>query len=898
MRKRVAVLTAMLFVAVMPMLAVFNEKDLAHTLSVLRFELAQQNARMENSKALISRNSDRQHQQMVEMIKKCNELSLILYSQNQNFTFDLTYALHEVTEKYEQYEAHRMPYDKILEDLNAEVDRYERLAEALRRLPPALASMNEIPDSLTLAGDSLLMKLVDRQAETERVERMSSRNGGDHAQDNSASVIINSAINTITGGLIGSAAEEGYSGPFMLDSLSQADRDSCLYYARNLLRMYIEGRDNLSEDNDYYGEMNHRLNETYQYAQEKYKNIQKDIFIKGQDNYLKVLSNFPMYAKRAFREAREKYGSKTDNMVSHSEWKGMVVAGFIILVLFYLLFATLVSKLIVTLIVRYRKAWQTENFSKRRPCVTLLMGVAVFAVTIMIASGFTKQHFFKVASGLLLIYAWLLAAIMVSSLIRSKAENAIDSIKIFLPTMVLGLVVIVFRIIFIPNRLVNLIFPPMLVIFSIWQAYYNKRFKKRVDQYDRALARISMAVTVACAVISCIGYVLMSVQVFIWWLFQLAAFTTIFTVYNLLDRYETRILGVRLRQFREDHIETAGWNGGTIEVTWLYDFIKMALVPAGAILSVLICIWMASDVFDLTEICKTIFFKPFVNLSDADGNVSLHLSLYKLVLVSCLFFVFKYMSYAGKAFYKDYKYSKAIKQNGHVQDNDINLTLANNIIGIMVWGTYIVLTIMLLKIPMGAVSIVAAGLATGLGLALKDVLNNFIYGIQLMSGRLRVGDYIECDGVRGKVDSISYQSTQIHALDGSIMSFTNTSLFNERFKNLTKNNAYCLVKIPVGVHYGANVEQVRTLLCDALKKLEKKDRFDRDIVDPSKGINVAFSDFGDSSVDLVVTAFVLVEENWGFMSAAREIIYDTLNSNRIEIPFPQRDVYIRQMPEK
>ena len=92
-------------------------------------------------------------------------------------------------------------------------------------------------------------------------------------------------------------------------------------------------------------------------------------------------------------------------------------------------------------------------------------------------------------------------------------------------------------------------------------------------------------------------------------------------------------------------------------------------------------------------------------------------------------------------------------------------------------------------------SIVMAGLATGLGFAMKDLLENFIYGISLMTGRLRVGDYIECDGVQGKVDSINYQSTQIVTLDGSVMAFQNSALFSKNFKNLTRNHGYVLVGV-------------------------------------------------------------------------------------------------------
>ena len=397
----------------------------------------------------------------------------------------------------------------------------------------------------------------------------------------------------------------------------------------------------------------------------------------------------------------------------------------------------------------------------------------------------------------------------------------------------------------------------------------------------------------AATVASWMGYVLFAVQVFIWWLFQLVAIESITAVYDLLVMYEKKHLVAKLDGY-DSH------DGENIGKTWVFDLLKMALIPVTAILSVLVCIWLAAGIFDLQQVCKTIFFSPFFDLSDTSGNPILHLSLFKLVLVSALFFVFRYLSYLLKAFYKKYMIARVHAQDGVrvIRDNEINLTLPNNLIAISVWGIYIIMAIVVLKIPMGALSVVAAGLATGIGLALKDVLNNFIYGIQLMSGRLRVGDYIECDGVRGKVDGISYQTTQIITADGAVMSFTNSTLFNNNFKNLSKNNSYELVAIPVGVAYGTDVKKVREVLVDRLKDLCGKDAYGRDVVDSTRGITVAFSDFGDSSVDLVVKQYVLVEEKIAYQAAARELIYNTLNENSIEIPFPQRDLHIRDIVER
>ena len=844
-----------------PALAVFNEKDLGQTISVLRFELKSEYDKLNSREERLNTRNDGRRRQMINLMKKCNELSLMLYSQNQDFTFDHTYALGEVTKQYESFSKTRLPFDDMVVKLDLEIDRHERLIESLRRLPPALEEIDEVPDSIVreIGGPSF---------QTRRMPRRPPQGYQMPQLDSARRAELEKERRT-----------------FVLDSLGQVDRDSCIYYALGMLRMYKAQREKVVRDSEHYTAMNERLKSSYDYAQNKYRLIQKRIFVEGQDDYFTVLKSFKSYAGRAWQDALQKYSATGEK----SEWRGPIVVGFIFFVLFYLLIAVVVSNLVVRITMSKVKYFQTEDFRQRRHIMIVLIGAFIFAISVMIARLCVNQNFIVEASMPLLIFAWLLIAILASLLIRLDPDALKNSLKLYTPVIIMGLIVISFRIIFIPNRLLNLIYPPVLLGFAIWQFVICLKAVDKVRRSDKVYAWITFIVMLAATVLSWCGFVLMAVQIFIWWLFQLAAIGTITAVYDLLDLYEERALFSKFES-------TEKRDGEHIALTWLFDFVEMAVVPVAAILSILFSIWLAAGIFDLTSICKTIFYHPFFNLSDTKGNPILHLSLFKLVVVSASFFLFRYASYVGKAVYKMRKYESVKSKSGKtmILDNEVNLTLANNIIAFIVWGIYVIFAIALLKIPLGALSIVAAGLATGIGLALKDVLNNFIYGIQLMSGRLRVGDYIECDGIRGKVESISYQTTTIQTLDGALMAFTNSTLFNENFKNLTKNNSYELVVIPVGVAYGSDVNEVREMLSTALKSLYRKDSYGREVVDKKRGITVAFSDFGDSSVDLVVKQYVLVEERIPYIAAAKELIYNTLNENGIVIPFPQRDVYIKE----
>jgi len=506
--------------------------------------------------------------------------------------------------------------------------------------------------------------------------------------------------------------------PFVLDEQGVIDRDSCLFYAEALLEMYTHVRNRIIVDSDHYDAASQKLEEIYNYAQDRYKLIQKNIFVKGQDNYFFILSHFPQYVRGAFMEVGRKYGTSgwdgSERLIRRSEWRGPMVVGFSFMMLIYILAACLLSFVIIKILKHSVAAFRRPGFRKRLPCMALLLGFVIFAVTVMVASFYVKNNFFLEASNLLLIFAWLVIAILVSMLIRLSGDELPPTTALYTPLILLGFLVISFRIIFIPNKLVNLVFPPLLVAFFFWQSFLCRRNKARVRRADRIYGLITLVVMGVTAVISIAGYVLLGVQLFIWWLFQLAFIQTVTAMFDLLDMYRSKVINRRLEESGVSlKSANAGRNGEYIQITWLFDLVENAVVPVVAILSLPISIWMAASVFDLTEVCKNIFFHPFVNLVDTKGNPILHLSLYKLTLVSTLFFVFRYVQYFVKSVYRKEKIERVKKESGqdYVHANQVNLTLAYNLIGICVWGFYAILSIHLLKIPMGAISVIAAGLA-------------------------------------------------------------------------------------------------------------------------------------------------------------------------------------------
>ena len=842
--KRLACLLIMLCVSVSAG-AVLKEKNLNSTLSVLRAELETAFYEQRSNMARYKMYTEQQHKQMVALMQRSDQVALMLYSQKQDFTFDMTYACHEATEMYREFNKRSMPYNNIMKRMDAELTRYKYLIETLSMIPPSMKRMGQAKQ-----GQQPPKFIMDKNGKQRKL-------------------------------------------PFMLDGQGLHDRKACLDYATALARNLQNMRNNVEKDEQHYQRMAAKLKKMNDYAILRYNDIQHTIFVNGDQSYLEIVKNMPMQYRSAKADVNEKYDEEKVKIADggerkvYSQWRGPIVAGLSVFVLLYMLIAGMLSNVLVRWLVP--KRYRTEAFMKKKVCLILFVAMLIFAVSVMVARTFMYHNFFLMASKLLIEYAWLLCAIFFSLLVRLPGEQIKSGFRIYAPIMLMSFIVITFRIIFIPNNLVMLIFPPILLAFTVWQWRVVKRHNANIPRSDIFYTWISLAIMVFSTASALYGYVLLAVQMLIWWMFQLSCIQTITCVYDMLAQYEKRYLAHKIHSEADAEKAKKGSmlsiitmsHNKHINVTWFYDFVYMALVPMISVFSLLLSIWWAADVFDLTATVWNIFMFNFLNVTGV-----VQLSIGKMVMVLSQFFLFRYINYLVKSLYHKYHKSKVVV-NGKP-----NFTLANNIIAICCWGLYFIISIKMLKIPSTAISVISAGLATGVGFAMKDLLENFFYGISLMTGRVRVGDYIECDGIRGKVDSITYQSTQIITGDGCVIAFLNSSLFSKNFKNITRNHSYEWVKVPVGVAYGSNVEEVRQMLIKAVNNLEEKAPDGRDIIDTTRPVSVVFDEFGDNSVNLFVTYWVLVEQKFSKTGQVKEAIYNTLNEHNIEIPFPQRDVHI------
>lgn len=880
-----------------PLFAVVSGQSLTNILKDLWTEMKLGYQQRTETQQQFIEDYELQHQKMMDIITKSNELSILLYTQEQNMTFDLAYALHKVTSEYNNFNKDIQPYERIVHSLNIEIDRYARLIEALRRLPPAMKEIEIeiLPDNLLYHNDSL-----------------------DLYFSNSASALEKEIIRI--------AVRDTLSSPIMLDKEGEIFRDSCIRYASEFLKMYANNRSLVQADSTHYQEAFLRIKETYDYALSRYQELERYFFVEGQTPFLDIMANPKYHWDKTLVDLRSQYDFiELDNYspessdttallaeasVTHEESKDegdlflnslsskginsllVIICGIQLVALAFFWFLTFLILQLLSLIFRRRRFIPRKQLT----AFSILVGTIVYFLLV----GFfpDKYEYVQLSFQHVNTLLWLLIAITGSLLLRVKPEQFRHGFRLYIPTFMIAMIIIACRITFVPDKLMNFIFPPILFIVVARQLFFCIRENRKATSIDSTLGWISLAIYLIAFVFAFLGFTFVALLILIWWYFQLAVLLTIVCIADLMSRYKERKLNKRVDAMRERITYVGGADRETLlfGATWFYDFIRQVTIPALLLLSLPICVHMSLDICDFDDLYYKIFINPFVQLMDKDGFNTLHISGGSIIGLLILFFVLRYFNRAIHAIYQYTRYSTFMRKHNRtaVRENEINLSLGNSILSVLVWMAYIIVVVAVWEIPMGSLSLVAGGLSAGIGLALKDIINNFIYGIQLMGGRLRVGDWIECDGVRGRVVAINYQCVQIETLDGTEMSFLNASLFGKNFNNLTRNNAYEFTKIIVGVAYGTDIKNVREVLIEAMKQMRTKDHYGRDIVDPKYGIKVVVNDMSDSSVDIAVKQYVLVAERIAYVDRSKEVIYEALNDANITIPFPQCDVHLIQ----
>ena len=376
--------------------AVLKERDLEKTLEILRQELTEYHRDLTDMTSERKQQNEQIFGQLMETMKQSGQNALMLYSQKQNYVFDLTYACHQATEQYNAFRRSQLPFLDFLATTDADIAKYDSLVNSL-------TSMHEN----------------------------------------------------------------------MLSDRGRLNRNVCLTLATNIRNTLTENREQITDYIHYYEATESRLKYLNDYAGQRYNDIQTGIFRNGGNNYFAILKSL----QHSFRKTRQTVADKYKSTSTGSQWDSSVIFGLFFIIVIYVLIATGLNLLVFRFLLP--KKFHTPEFLKKRTCVILATTIITFALIMGILRATLDQNFFIMASDLLIEYAWLLGVILISLLLRVGGDQIRSAFYIYAPLVFIGFIVISFRIILIPNELVSLVFPPVLLACSIWQWFVIARAEVR-----------------------------------------------------------------------------------------------------------------------------------------------------------------------------------------------------------------------------------------------------------------------------------------------------------------------------------------------------------------------------------------------------------------------------------
>ncbi|MGB2696606.1 MAG: mechanosensitive ion channel domain-containing protein [Candidatus Zixiibacteriota bacterium] len=219
-------------------------------------------------------------------------------------------------------------------------------------------------------------------------------------------------------------------------------------------------------------------------------------------------------------------------------------------------------------------------------------------------------------------------------------------------------------------------------------------------------------------------------------------------------------------------------------------------------------------------------------------------------------------------------------------DEGIQLAILKVLHYLMV-GLGIIIAVQTIGLNLTSLAVVFGLLSVGIGFGLQNIVSNFISGLIILFERpIKIGDQISIGDVLGKVSNISLRATLIRTFDNISIIVPNSEFITSQVINWSHRDPKIRIHVNVGVAYGSDVPLVINSL------LEVAQNHPEVLKDP--GPKVWFIEFGDSSLNFDLLAWIPSPKSRpDVISDLNKGIDEIFRKNKIQIPFPQRDLHIR-----
>lgn len=234
--------------------------------------------------------------------------------------------------------------------------------------------------------------------------------------------------------------------------------------------------------------------------------------------------------------------------------------------------------------------------------------------------------------------------------------------------------------------------------------------------------------------------------------------------------------------------------------------------------------------------------------------------------------------------------TKAVKKLFTAKDFEPSLTtFLSSLLGGVLKVLVVISAMSMLGIQMTSFIAILGAAGLAIGMALSGTLQNFAGGVMILIFKpFKVGDFIEAQGHAGVVKEIQIFNTILKTGDNKTIILPNAPVSNGSMTNYS-TEAERRVDFTFGIDYSDDIDKAKSVL----KELYTND--ERVLAD--KPLLIAVSELGDSSVNIIVRAWVKSENYWGLFWDMQELVKKTFDKEGLSFPFPQTDIHVVDMPK-
>ena len=498
------------------------------------------------------------------------------------------------------------------------------------------------------------------------------------------------------------------------------------------------------------------------------------------------------------------------------------------------------------LYVRFKRMLRKWDFVQSHPVIfTLFCGwTAVTLTYLVVRVAFTDNPFFGSALNLLIEVCLMYVLMNCSVLLRVKSSQLVPTILSYMPTILMSLIIIFYRMVLVDINVIRITYPAVLLLVILAQVYVILNLHRKLLPIDCYVSFFAVVLFAVCFAMTFFGYYYLSIYIALSWAIFIIGYLILTCFFSYLNRVKARLV----RKDKAAYMKS--WRSFTF--AWLFKPMSIFIVLA-------ICVLECVHIFSLSEWFTKLFNYNFVDVS---GVISISARLLVFIVVNTILinYFIRLVNYILRLYYKERADVGAIN-------------LCRHTFTILVWGIFIISTLAQMGVNYIGILATLGGLAIGLGVALRDTFDCLLCGIILMMGRIKIGDYVEIgDRCRGKVIDIQYRTTLIETDDGAIVSIFNNQFFDKDFKNISFSGDYQRLHIAFKVQKEIDSYKVREMLVQAL--VEKVPE-----VAKSPQPIILFDSSDRLHINMIAQVWISVYKYDEGISHVKEALFNTLLEN-------------------